>query len=160
MQQREAQLEIDRMQMAAEDELSMKAEIFNHKQKFAQKDEFPPVLPKVFTDIGWGGFDVGPLSYKALQPTPRAGEPAKDNYARFELKLRLPQQIDLTKVKVIWSKEKETAEQEAQRKAEAARRKEEKRQRLTKLAKFSKTSAQQAKAEVFKKPAGNVQQAM
>ena len=31
MQQQEANQEIDRMQMVAEDELSMKAEIFNHK---------------------------------------------------------------------------------------------------------------------------------
>ena len=52
--------------MVAEDELSLKAEIFNHKQKFAQKDELPPRLPKVFKDIGVGGFEVGPLSYKAL----------------------------------------------------------------------------------------------
>lgn len=34
-QQQEANLEIDRMQMAVEDDLSMKAEIFNHKLKFA-----------------------------------------------------------------------------------------------------------------------------
>lgn len=34
-EQREAQLEIDRMQMAVEDELSLKAEIFNHRQFFA-----------------------------------------------------------------------------------------------------------------------------
>ena len=61
-------------------------------------------------DIGVGGAEVGPLSYKELQPTPRAQEPAKDNYTRFEYKLRLPQKIDLTKVKVLWSKEKETAE--------------------------------------------------
>lgn len=113
----------------------------------------PPRLPSVFTDIGVGGFPVGPLSYKALQATPRAQEPAKDNYARFELKLRLPapQALDLTKVKVIWSKEKETAEQEAQRKAEAARRKAERKEILTKLARFSKGAAMAAKTEVFKK---------
>lgn len=67
-------------------------------------------MPKVLTDIGIGGADVGPLTYKELQPTPRAQEPAKDNYTRFEFKLRLPEKVDLSRVKVIWSKEKETAE--------------------------------------------------
>ena len=57
------------------------------------------------------------------------------------MKLRLPSKIDLTKVKVLWSKEKETAEQEADRKAEATRRKDEKRLKLSKLAKFSRASA-------------------
>ena len=76
------------------------------------------------------------------------------------MKLRLPEKVDLSKIKVIWSKEKETAEQEAQRKAEAARRKEERRQKLTKLVRFSKESSSAAKTEVFKKPAGNVQQAV
>ena len=33
--QQEANLEIDRMQMEAEDDYSMKVEVFNHKQKFA-----------------------------------------------------------------------------------------------------------------------------
>ena len=31
----QANLEIDRMQMEAEDDYSMKVEVFNHKQKFA-----------------------------------------------------------------------------------------------------------------------------
>ena len=50
--------------MTAEDELSLKAEMFNHKQRFAQKDELPPALPKVFTDLGMNGAPVGPLTYR------------------------------------------------------------------------------------------------
>ena len=69
----------------------------------------PPKLPNVFTDIGMNGAEVGPLTYKELQATPRPQEPTKDNYQRFELKLRLPAKIDLSRVKVLWSKEKETA---------------------------------------------------
>jgi len=31
----------------------------------------------------------------------------------YEIKLKLPEKLDLSKMKVLWSKEKETAEQEA-----------------------------------------------
>jgi len=90
--------------------LSLKAEIFNHKQKFAQKDAYPPDLPAAFTDSGLNGAPAGPLAYRELQATPRPSEPSKENYQRFEIKLRIPEKIDLSKVKVLWSKEKETAE--------------------------------------------------
>ena len=44
-QQQEANLEIDRLLMQNEDEFSMKVEIYNHQQRFKQKDERPPELP-------------------------------------------------------------------------------------------------------------------
>jgi len=50
--------------MTAEDDLSMKSEVFNHKQRFAQKDEPPPDLPSAFTDNGLNGFRAGPLAYR------------------------------------------------------------------------------------------------
>lgn len=123
--------------MQAEDDLSLKFEIFAHKQKFAQKDESAPSMPAVLRENGLNGAPAGVLAYRDLRPTPRPQEPEKDNYQRFEIKLKLPTKLDLKQVKVVWSKEKETAEQEQQRMAEAARRKEEKRLRLTKLVKFS-----------------------
>ena len=91
-------------------------------------------------DMGINGAEVGPLTYKELERTPRPSEPQRDNYQRFEIKLRLPGKVDLSRVKVLWSKEKETAEQEAQRKAEAARRKAEKRQKLSSLVQLSKNA--------------------
>ena len=91
-------------------------------------------------DMGINGAEVGPLAYKELQRTPRPGEPQRENYSRFEIKLRLPAKVDLSKVKVLWSKEKETAEQEAERKAEAARRKAEKRQKLSSLVHLSQNA--------------------
>ena len=105
--------DIDRLQMQAEDEYSMKVEVFNHRQKFAQKDEFPPEMPAAFKETGIDDAPAGPLAYHELRPTPRPQEPTKDNYQAYEIKLKLPEKIDLTKVKVLWSKEKETAEQEA-----------------------------------------------
>jgi len=57
--------------MEQEDELSLKAEIFFHKQRFSQKDELPPKLPKVFTDLGLEGQEAGPLAYMEMQSTPR-----------------------------------------------------------------------------------------
>ena len=62
----------------------------------------------------------------------------------------------LDQVKVLWSKEKETAEQEAERKAEAARRKEEKRAKLARLVKFSKDCRQRQAGEVVKRPQNSV----
>ena len=44
--------------------------------------------------------------------TPRPDGPVSDNYSRFALNIKLQPKIDLAHVKVLWSKEKETAEQE------------------------------------------------
>ena len=52
--------------MAQEDELSLKAEIAAHKAKFAQKDELPPKLPLIFTQLGFEGQTKGPLAYREL----------------------------------------------------------------------------------------------
>ena len=54
-QQQEANLEIDRLLMQNEDEFSMKVEIYNHQQRFKQKDERPPELPQEFNDLGLEG---------------------------------------------------------------------------------------------------------
>ena len=68
------------------------------------------------------------------------------------MKVKLPDKIDLSKVKVLWSKEKETAEQEQQRLAELARRKEENKQRLLGLMNFNNQAAQKSPSSYFKKP--------
>ena len=79
-QQEEVNRDIERLQMQQEDEYSMKVEVFQHRQRFVQKDEFPPELPAAFTETGVDGAPAGPLAYHELCPTPRPQEPTKDNY--------------------------------------------------------------------------------
>jgi hypothetical protein len=47
---REHTLEMERLTMQREDKLSLEVEEFMHREKFKQKDEFPPSLPIYFTD--------------------------------------------------------------------------------------------------------------
>ena len=114
-QQEEMRLEIERLLMTQEDHLSLTIEEMLHKQKFAMKDALMPDLPRQFSST-----ENGPLAYRKLQDTKRPTEITNDNYLRFEHKIRLPKVIDLTKVNVKWSREKQTAEQEEARKAEIA----------------------------------------
>lgn len=111
-------LEIERLLMTQEDHFSLTIEEMEHKKKFAEKDAHLPPLPKYFSSTG-----DGPMAYRELQETKRPTEITNDNYTRFEHKIRLPQTIDLSKVKVLWSKEKQTAEMEEARIAELARQK-------------------------------------
>lgn len=82
--------------------------------------------------------------------TPRPDGPVSDNYSRFALNIKLQPKIDLAHVKVLWSKEKETAEQEQQRKEELARKKLEKKKKLAKLVQFSQKCHKKEPAEFFK----------
>ena len=79
-----------------------------------------------------------------MQSLSRPLEPTFDNYARFECRLKLPKTLDLgdsSAIKVIWSKEKESAEQEQRRREEIARKLREQKQHLTKLVKFGQSCA-------------------
>ena len=61
-------------------------------------------------DLGHEGTEKGPLAYRPLAPTMKPDEVTNDNYSRFQIKLKIPKTIDLKNCKVLWSKEKETAE--------------------------------------------------
>jgi hypothetical protein len=61
-------------------------------------------------DLGTEDSEGGPLTYRPLVASIKPEEPTVDNYQRFQMKVKLPDKIDLSKVKVLWSKEKETAE--------------------------------------------------
>ena len=87
-----------------------------------------------------------------MQRTIRPQEPVSDNYSRFAFNMRIPTKIDLSQVKVVWSKEKETAEQEQQRKEELARKKLEKKKKLSSFVQFSKKCNAKQPQEFFKKP--------
>jgi hypothetical protein len=49
-----------------------------------------------------------PLEYKKLVPTPRVAEPIYDNYTRFQIMLKPPEKVDLSTIKVKWSRAIET----------------------------------------------------
>ena len=150
-------LDVERLEMANEDKRSLEVELFRQKEHFKQRNDVPPQIPSVMMDLGTEDSEGGPLTYRPLVASIKPEEPTVDNYQRFQMKVKLPDKIDLSKVKVLWSKEKETAEQEQQRLAELARRKEENEQRLQGLMNFNNQSAQKPPSSYFKKPS-NAQQ--
>ena len=105
--------EIECMLMQREDQLSLEYEKHIHRLKFAQKDAEPPEIPRVLANLS--------QNYGLLPKTPTPSPPLVDNYTRFRFNIKLPTKIDLKNTTVLWSKEKETAEQEAARKAELER---------------------------------------
>jgi hypothetical protein len=68
---KEHQLEMERLTMKREDKLSMEVEEFIHREKFKQKDEFPPALPVYFTDENFKQM----LRNKPVQKTPLPSVP-------------------------------------------------------------------------------------
>lgn len=77
---------------------------------------------------------------KPVQRTPVPGAPTSENFLRHRIgpNVQLPQKIDLLKVKVLWSRGREEAEEEERRKEEIRKQKEIQHRRLINLVTFSK----------------------
>lgn len=82
----------------------------------------------------------GPWAYRQLETLSRPVEPSFDSYQKFETSVKLPKSLDLSSVKVLWSKEKETAEQENRRREEIARKLREQKQKLANLVKHAQST--------------------
>ena len=65
------QLDMERLTMSREDKLSQEVEEFMHREKFKQKDEFPPTLSVYFTDENYKQI----LKNKPVQKTPLPSVP-------------------------------------------------------------------------------------
>jgi len=112
-QMQEYDLEVERATMIREDKLSKECEEFNHRRKFRQKDKIPPPLPHYFTDDSLKHV----LKNKAVARTPMPGAPTSDNFLKYRISpnVNLPMKVDFSQVKILWSKEKEAAEEEQKR---------------------------------------------
>ena len=118
-------IEVERLLMQREDRQSLYIEQELHKQKFNQKNYEPPPLPAVFTLSDPEGL----MKHRPLQKTPKPTDPIPDSYTKFANAFTpssieatstgvraLPGKINLKNVKkVCWSKSKETAELEEER---------------------------------------------
>ena len=105
--------DMERATMSREDKMSRDYEEFIHRQKFKQKDKIPPQLPIYFTDDQHKQV----LKNKPVQRNPVPSAPTTENFLRYRIGLNvsLPMKIDFSKVKVLWSKEKQDAEEEQRR---------------------------------------------
>jgi hypothetical protein len=123
---------MERLYMEREDQLTREIEEYNHRLKFIQKDMPPPFLPPYLTE------DDNPLKNKPVARTPQPNAPMTDNFVKYKINIQIPSKIDLSQVKVLWSKEKENAEEERQRLEELRLKKEAEHKRLTNLVLFSR----------------------
>ncbi len=99
--------------MIREDKLSRDVEEFNHRQKFKQKDKIPPQMPIYFTDEQHKQI----IKNKPVARTPPPNAPTSENFLKYRVgpNSQLPAKVDFAKVKILWSKEKEAAEEELKR---------------------------------------------
>lgn len=98
------ELEMHRLMMEREDKLSREIEEYNHRLKFIQKDMKPPMLPIYLTQ------EDNPLKNKPVQRIPLPSAPMTDNfYLKFRVGLQgqIPSKIDLSSVKILWSRQKQ-----------------------------------------------------
>lgn len=56
--------------------------------------------------------DNNPLKNKPVAKTPLPTAPMTDNYAKYSINLKLPGAINLSNVKILYSKEKEDEDEE------------------------------------------------
>ena len=73
------------------------------------------------------------------------GAPTSDNFLKYRISpnVNLPLKVDFSQVKILWSKEKEAAEEEQKRLEEIRLLKEREHKRLTNLVKFCKDHGMQ-----------------
>jgi hypothetical protein len=135
-QMQEYDLEVERATMVREDKHSKEVEEFNHRRKFRQKDKIPPPLPHYLTEDSQKHI----LKNKPVARTPMPGAPTSDNFLKYRISpnINLPMRVDFTQVKILWSKEKEAAEEEQKRLEELRQQKEREHKRLCNLVKFCK----------------------
>jgi len=135
-QMKEYDLEVERATMIREDKLSKEVEEYSHRRKFRQKDKIPPPLPQYFTDDSFKHV----LKNKPVARTPMPGAPTTDNFLKYRISpnVNLPMRVDFSQVKILWSKEKEAAEEEQKRLEEIRLQKEREHKRLSNLVKFCK----------------------
>ncbi|CDW74934.1 adenylate cyclase [Stylonychia lemnae] len=133
-QMQEYEQEMDRLFMEREDKLSREIEEYSHKLKFIQKDMHPPLLPPYLTESD------NPLKNKPVQKTPMPNAPMTDNFVKYRINFQssLPNKINLSSVKILWSIEKQQEEEEKNRLEEQRIQREKNHMKLTDLLKFSK----------------------
>ena len=138
----EVNLEVDRATMLREDKLSRDVEVFNHKRRFKQKDKIAPPLPHYFTEDSLKHV----LKNNPVARTPMPGAPTSDNFLKYRISpnVNLPLKVDFTPVRILWSKEKEAAEEQQNRQEEIRMQREREHKRLTNLVKFCKDQGKQA----------------
>ena len=79
--QQEFEIEMQRLLMVREDKLSRDVEEFAHRERFKQKDKFPPPMPPYFTDDLFKQV----FKNKPVQRTPVPGAPTSENFLRHRI---------------------------------------------------------------------------
>eukprot|EP00347_Sterkiella_histriomuscorum_P018508 403345246 len=132
-QMQEYELEIERLVMEREDKLSREIEEYMHRSKFIQKDMHPPFLPPYLTEPD------NPLKNKPVQQNPIPSAPMTDNFVKYRINLSnsLPAKIQLSSVKILWSRQKQEEEDEKQRMEFEKQRREKEHKILSELLNFS-----------------------
>mmetsp|Transcript_6751 Transcript_6751/g.5037 ORF Transcript_6751/g.5037 Transcript_6751/m.5037 type:complete len:111 (+) Transcript_6751:36-368(+) len=109
---REFELEMERLFMEREDQLSRKYEEHLHRDKFKQKGVPPPIMPPFLMN----DYEGASLKNKPVAKTPFPSAPMSDNFLKYAINVKIPLKIeDWGMIKIKYSKQKEMEELELHR---------------------------------------------